>query len=760
MLKKIISVKNVGRFRNSAMSGNPQLAKHTYIVGANGYGKTTLCSVLRSLKTGDASHVVGRKSLGAAGDPTIELLFDTGPIRFDGSWTSSRPAIAIFDGVFVSENVHSGDVVDIEQRRNLYRVIVGDKGVKLAEQDAVLAARSRAMTGEISAAARAVQAHVPASMRFDVFIALPSAGDIDTQIAEKEKSAEAARRAGAINDRKALSEFALPDLPAKFAPILGTTIHGIAQDAERCLAEHIAAHNMTEGGESWIAEGLKHADGTCPFCGQGIDGSQLISAFRAVFSERYEALVLDINSLSTTVAEQFGDTALARLETVAVQNRSGAEFWAKYCDFDEASQRLPVELETCVRELRAAALALINKKAGAPLESIKADLPFEKALAEYKQLKTTVSGVNTAIKTTNALIAAKKTATGAVDLKAAEAELVRLKAAKTRQTPAVAALCNDHAKLVADKDIIEKRKEKARKALDDHTETVVKPYEGRINDFLDAFNAGFSITETKHGYPGGVASSSYQLLINNIPVDIGDGKTPVDQPSFKNTLSSGDRTTLALAFFLAHLERNPATAETIVVFDDPFNSQDSFRRRQTVHEIMKAAQSCVQTIVLSHDATFLKQLWDKAPLAERVCVGITDHRSLGSKISSMDLDKATQGRTATDIDNLQTYVTNGSGAVIDIVRKMRVVLETFCRTTYPSSFNSNDWLGDMVGKIRTGGGLHPAHALYDELDQINDYTSQYHHGENMEDATPDQIDPTELSGFARRTLRIVNALQA
>jgi|SRR6476646_8568598 len=105
-------------------------------------------------------------------------------------------------------------------------------------------------------------------------------------------------------------------------------------------------------------------------------------------------------------------------------------------------------------------------------------------------------------------------------------------------------------------------------------------------------------------------------------------------------------------------------------------------------------------------------------------------------------------------------ITNGSGAGIDIVRKMRVVLETFCRTTYSSSFNSKDWLGDMVGKIRAGGGLHSAHALYDELDQINDYTSQYHLGEDMEDVTPDQIDPTELTGFARRTLRIVNALQA
>ena len=31
MLKKIISIKNVGRFRNSATSPNPQLGKHTFI---------------------------------------------------------------------------------------------------------------------------------------------------------------------------------------------------------------------------------------------------------------------------------------------------------------------------------------------------------------------------------------------------------------------------------------------------------------------------------------------------------------------------------------------------------------------------------------------------------------------------------------------------------------------------------------------------------------------------------------------------------
>lgn len=65
---------------------------------------------------------------------------------------------------------------------------------------------------------------------------------------------------------------------------------------------------------------------------------------------------------------------------------------------------------------------------------------------------------------------------------------------------------------------------------------------------------------------------------------MGDGKPLADRPSFKNTLSAGDRTTLAVAFFLAHLERDTDIGRKIVVLDDPLSSQDAFRRRQTVQE--------------------------------------------------------------------------------------------------------------------------------------------------------------------------------
>ncbi len=289
----------------------------------------------------------------------------------------------------------------------------------------------------------------------------------------------------------------------------------------------------------------------------------------------------------------------------------------------------------------------------------------------------------------------------------------------------------------------------------------MRPYEQCINHYLDAFNAGFRITETKHGYPGGTAASTYRLVIDNTTIDLSDGRTPTNRPSFKNTLSSGDRTTLALAVFLAHLEQDQDLAAKTVVFDDPFSSQDAFRRRHTVHEIAKVGRNCAQIIVLSHDATFLKQVWDKAPAAERVALTLADHRAQGMKIMPVDLERACQGRTATDIDDLLTYLTTGAGAPIDLLRKMRAVLETHCWTTYSTCFQAGqDWLGEIVRKIREGGDQHPGNALYDELDQINDYTSEYYHGEDVADATPDQIDSQELIGYIKRTLRVVNALQA
>ena len=118
---------------------------------------------------------------------------------------------------------------------------------------------------------------------------------------------------------------------------------------------------MEADGGNWIAKGLDYADrGTCPFCGQNIRDLPLISAYRAVFSARYNALRDEITAMRTQIAEQFGDGALGRLSTRVEQNKGALEFWGRYCDFDPAPLAFPDDIPDAIRALGQAAESQVN----------------------------------------------------------------------------------------------------------------------------------------------------------------------------------------------------------------------------------------------------------------------------------------------------------------------------------------------------------------------------------------------------------------
>jgi wobble nucleotide-excising tRNase len=760
MLKKFIAVRSVGRFINSAHIGVQECLNTTLVLGGNGFGKTTLASILRSNATDDPAIIIGRARLGAATAPEVELLLEGGKVTFrNGAWNVSASEFLVFEGAFIAENVHAGDVVDLEQRRNLYRVIVGKEGVGLAVEEERLATESRGKSSEINATEKAIKSHILAGMKLEDFIALPAEPDVDAKIATQIKAIDAVRAAAQLKARAGLNPMRLPDLPADFEAMLGKTLKGIAEDAQRTVADHIAHHSMKSGGEEWLQEGAGYiADGKCPYCGQGLNGLALVKAYQQVFADTYEELKTSAVEIRKAIERDFGDRTTGAIDTLVEANKGAIEFWSRYCKLPELDP--PRDVAPAISALAAAALARLTTKIAAPQEAVSTNAAFGKALVQFEAARASVNAYSAAVNTANAEIAAKKVAVAAGDLKKEEAELARLNVQGKRQDPTVAALCKEHQRLIKQKATLDEQKAKVREKLEAHAKRVMKPYEGRINQLLDNFNAGFSIAQTKPAYGGGVASSTYQLVINDTDVNLGDGKTPTDQPSFKNTLSAGDRSTLALALFFAHLERDPDRAKRIVVFDDPFTSQDAFCRRQTVHEIVRAGQSSRQLIVFSHDASFLRQIRDKCKAGECIALQLGDHRALGIKIMPCDLDEACRGRAASEMDDLQAYVATGAGKDRDMIRKMRIILETYCRSTYPGSFVPDDRLGGMVEKIKRAGDQHPAWALADELEQINEYSRDHHHGEDPEDGSSDFIDGQELTGYIKRTLRVANNLQA
>lgn len=554
MLKKIVAIKNVGRFRNSASAGDQHLAKHTFIVAANGYGKSTICAILRSLQTEDSTHISGRKILGVDGKTSIELLFDTGPIRFDGtSWNNARPNISIFDNMFIAENIYAGESVSLDHKRNLHKIIVGSVGVKLAEADATLASASRGKTGDISSAARSIATHVPTGMALEDFLILPNLADIDEQIADQEKMIDSIRNIDTLKKTPDFQCVTYPVIPNNLVSTLAFTIEQVSDEAERLTTIHLKAHQHIT--QDWISRGIAHASDVCPLCGQDLASVEIIKAFRAIFSEQYKKLAADVKKLRLEVEGAFSDALAIQLQSIADDNRGRLVFWSRFVSFGEVLLELPGNVADTIKGVREEALAMILRKEERLLDPVLVTEDFVLSLQAFMCLAKQLEDINASLKSANILIANKKAATGTVSLKSAQLEMARRTALRVRHTPAVGALCSDYFGFVEDKDTLDKERRVVRDKLNSHSEAVIEPHERLINSYLDAFNAGFYIAGTAHGYPGGAAASTYDLVINDTSVGLGDGKTSIAKPSFKNTLSGGDKTTLALAFFLGFRDK-------------------------------------------------------------------------------------------------------------------------------------------------------------------------------------------------------------
>jgi len=239
---------------------------------------------------------------------------------------------------------------------------------------------------------------------------------------------------------------------------------------------------------------------------------------------------------------------------------------------------------------------------------------------------------------------------------------------------------------------------------------------------------------------------------------MGSAETPISEPSFRNTLSAGDRSTLALAFFLTELEEDANKAACVVVFDDPFNSQDHFRRTRTITEIRRCGDSVAQVIVMSHDRHFLRDLW-KLPLpgADRKALWLIKAGTKDSVLAEWPIETDTETQDAANRRVLLQYHFHDEGRPRDVVQKLRPVLETHMTRIAPHVLSGVTGLGNMLEKIRDAGSPPLLVDLYDDIDAVNIYTRKYMHGEGP-DPENEPIYETELKGFVEQVLDIAGAL--
>jgi wobble nucleotide-excising tRNase len=755
MLQRFVSIRNVGRFRSCAAAGDVTLRRATLIYAENGRGKTTLCAILRSLGTNAPDLVLGRTTLGAGAPPEINLLLRGPQNAFfrNGSWDAPYPDIAVFDATYVSENVYAGEVVDTEHRRNLYRVIVGAQGVALANRVNELDTEIRAKTTDIRESRAGLQRYLPERMSIEMFQALPLDDQIDDKIATKLQEQQAAQQVSELLRRGSLQLVAIPIFPTAFAAMLAKTLPDVSAEAERRVTEHIAKHVLGETGEQWLSDGLRKVRDDCPFCGQPLDGIELIAAYRGYFSEAYHRLKREVSQLQLTIDTALAERVAASIERTILQNSNDAEFWQTFCRLEPPVLAEAGRVAEVLTMLRDACHVLLEQKTAAPLDAVAPDERYTQVLESFEQLRVSLAAYNACVAAVDAVVQEKKRATRAADLADIGVRLATLRAQQARHTAELVTLCDRETGLQQEKGRLEGEKARVRGLLDAHTAQVIALYGQSINRYLERINAGFRITVPVHNYRGGTPSTSYQIVINQTSIDVGDADTPASSPSFRNTLSSGDKSTLALAFFLAQLQQDQSLAQKIIVFDDPFTSLDAFRRSHTVHQVYKCVSESAQVIVLSHDANFLKALWDRLAPADRKTLQLARVGEENTTIVEWNIEQAVQARLKADIDALMKYYSLNEGTPREVIQRIRPVLEGYCRNLYPTQFGE-DTLGEIIGRIRVVGPGHPLTPIAEELDELNVFCRRYHHGDNP-GAAGEPIDDAELLGYVARTMKLV-----
>src|SRR5262249_16918190 len=129
-ISQVKHIGSVGRFRSCSAQGDVTFKKYTVVFAENGRGKTTFCSILRSLQTENPDFITGRKTLGSPNDPNIILTLADGQARFSNArWNAGQPKLRIFDAQYVTDNIYVGDGIGAEQRRNLCRLMLGQEGI-------------------------------------------------------------------------------------------------------------------------------------------------------------------------------------------------------------------------------------------------------------------------------------------------------------------------------------------------------------------------------------------------------------------------------------------------------------------------------------------------------------------------------------------------------------------------------------------------------------------------------------------------------
>lgn len=610
MINRVNFIRNIGRFHDCKWGGRP-FGKNTVIFGNNGNGKSTLTCILRSLATGNNNLLIARKTLGSAGSKYVELtIADDGPekaIYFkDKRWSEPKAEILIFDSKFISENIFDGENISEAQKTNLHRVVIGEKGRQLFEQIKNKNEEVKQLDAEKRDQTNLYQgSEMKNYFTFDTFSELKEDTGADKKIQEKSKEYEYAKQ---LDKPKELSfkEKKFSNLEI----ILKKSVANSHNKAESLIKKHIKenwkdhehSYDFLKTGTSLIVD---TKDPNCPYCGQSLtEASQAVDAYKDYFDEAYEALVTEISG----AIKFFGAWNYENDITVIL---SEAKDWVRFFDDNKAH----LDLEGVLMAAKGN-LSELKPRFEAECEKKIKNLNYQPDFLSLHSMSLEWDKVKMAVEAFNKIIKDYTAKSVTTDSEKLKAELGKLRSHRKRFSEEWTKICVRYVELKAKLLKAKEEREALIGALSTHSKEIFEKYQNVINDILGDMGADFKIkkfTEQKDLRKADAVFCGFELEFfgaHSVALESGDG-----QPNFKNTLSQGDKSALAFAFFLSLMREDENLESKILVFDDPVSSFDDERRRKTVQHLAniknKKGKTPLQKIILTHENNFLIKLYEE-----------------------------------------------------------------------------------------------------------------------------------------------------
>jgi wobble nucleotide-excising tRNase len=793
MINKIERLVSIGKYRDYTASGQVNFKNLTLIYGDNGGGKTTLTSVLRSLTSDNPSIIKSRIStahtqvqaaqITQLGTPNIYHTFGA------SGWTIPFPNIEIFDIHFVNENIYSGFDFNEEHKKQLHQFVIGAQGIAIQnqiEQNKLDKATSR--QNQTTLESQLIQ-QVANNMTSDLitsFLSIPStdANGIDTAIT----AAELKLRNASANAIIQTLQLTIPIAPfssnINFTTLLTdlqTTIQSIQnQTLEQLFASHCQDlnDNNIQSSENWLQTGFNYitskeskneTDLNCPFCQQSINNSMdIINAYTSKFNEEFNAFLARLRTHLASLQNFNLDATIQAITTGCTSNNSKIALWSNHLpntvqapinSLISNASALQAELQTLI--------SLVEQKIQNPTTAINTS-PLVTFQTSIEDLTTNITSYNQSVTLYNTAITTFKS--GIQTVQDAQLEVDRLKRIKKRFEPAIAQICTQ---IIAEKQRL-RVLTTAYPLLIQQQNTAAtaffSSYQTRINHYLGTiFKTPFRIDSVQHIAPQGRATQSkinYTLTIDGNPISF-DTSQPL---SAKECLSEGDKSTIALAFFLSKLDIDPNRQDKILVFDDPLSSLDTNRRTYTIGIIKLALPQLKQVVVLSHNEYFLHAIGKDIPIANKSTLRIKqDFAANASELEPCDLNELVKNDYFKHIEALENFRTNPDHTIKDTVLGwLRNVLESHLRFKFYRELRTmtgQQTFGRLISFLDTSGVIFRDNGnrsdIIHNLNLINSVSWMPHHGNPAPNYSaiginPHTITASELDNLIQDTLSLID----